>query len=58
MDVDELAHAAPQQGGGTCLCRGAQSLDVLRMLAELENELGGREPGDSREGGGAGFHVR
>ena len=57
VDVDKVSHAVPQEGGGTRLFLGAQTLDVPHTLNELENVLAGRERGDAGEGSRAGFRV-
>ena len=57
VDMDKLTHAVPQEGGGTRLFLGAQTLDVPHSLAELENVLAGRERGDGGEGSTAGFRM-
>ena len=57
VDVDKVSHAVPQEGGGTRLFLGAQTLEVPHTLDELENVLAGRERGDAGEGSRAGFRV-
>lgn len=57
VDIDKLTHAVPQEGGGTRLFLGGQTLDVPHSLAELENVLAGRARGDAGEGGRAGFGI-
>lgn len=59
VGVDKLTHAVPvPEGEGTRLYLGAQHLDVPHSLAELENDLAGRDWKDDGQRGGAGFHVR
>ncbi len=57
VDVDKITHAVTQEGGGTRLFLGAQTLDVPHTLEELENLLAGRERTDAGDSSRAGFGL-